>query len=66
MDLTDEACEVGSDTGSPASPYYGGGAGFTGWIEWGQQPTVQDRNGPTVKARQLTIPEVAIRPSGLH
>ncbi len=33
----DEACDVGSDTGSPASPDYGpSGNSFTGSIEWVQ------------------------------
>ena len=33
----DEACDVGSDTGSPASPDYGPtGNKFTGEIEWVQ------------------------------
>jgi arylsulfatase len=33
----DEACDVGSDTGSPASPDYGPtGNGFTGEIDWVQ------------------------------
>ena len=33
----DEACDVGSDTGSPASPDYGpSGNAFTGAIEWVQ------------------------------
>jgi arylsulfatase len=33
----DEACDVGSDTGSPASPDYGAsGNAFTGAIEWVQ------------------------------
>ena len=33
----DEACDVGSDTGSPASPDYGpSGNSFTGAIEWVQ------------------------------
>jgi arylsulfatase len=31
----DEACDVGSDTGSPTSPDYGPhGNGFNGRIEW--------------------------------
>jgi arylsulfatase len=33
----DEACDVGSDSGSPASPDYGpSGNAFTGVIEWVQ------------------------------
>ena len=33
----DEACDVGADTGSPASPDYGPtGNRFTGQIEWVQ------------------------------
>ncbi len=33
----DEACDVGSDTGSPASPDYGpSGNRFTGTIDWVQ------------------------------
>ena len=33
----DEACDVGSDTGSPASPDYGpSGNAFTGEIDWVQ------------------------------
>ena len=33
----DEACDVGSDTGSPALPDYGpSGNSFTGSIEWVQ------------------------------
>ena len=33
----DEACDVGSDTGSPASPDYGPtGNQFTGQIDWVQ------------------------------
>ena len=39
----DEACDVGSDTGSPASPDYGPtGNRFTGEIEWVQLDTGED------------------------
>ena len=39
---SDEACDVGGDTGSPASPEYGAtGNSFTGTIEWVQL----DQNG---------------------
>jgi hypothetical protein len=63
--LADEACDVGSDTGSPASPNYGAVTGFTGWIEWGQRPTVQDRDGPTVKARHLEAAEKSSAHQGM-
>ena len=39
----DEACDVGSDSGSPASPHYGPtGNAFTGRIEWVQISIGQD------------------------
>ena len=39
----DEACDVGSDTGSPASPDYGPtGNRFTGEIEWVQLDIGED------------------------
>jgi hypothetical protein len=41
----DEACDVGSDTGSPASPDYGAtGNRFTGEIEWVQLEIGEDGN----------------------
>ncbi|MCB0924123.1 MAG: arylsulfatase [Mycobacterium sp.] len=41
----DEACDVGCDTGSPASPDYGpGGNRFTGGIEWVQIDIGEDNH----------------------
>jgi hypothetical protein len=41
----DEACDVGADTGSPASPDYGpSGNKFTGQIEWVQIDLGEDNH----------------------
>ena len=41
----DEACDVGSDTGSPASPDYGAtGNRFTGEIDWVQIDIGEDNH----------------------
>ncbi len=41
----DEACDVGRDTGSPASPDYGpGGNRFTGTIDWVRIDIGEDRH----------------------
>ncbi len=47
----DEACDVGSDTGSPASPDYGPtGNKFTGEIEWVQLDIGEDGNDHLITA----------------
>ena len=47
----DEACDVGSDTGSPASPDYGpSGNKFTGKIEWVKLKIGQDSHDHLVTA----------------
>ncbi len=46
----DEACDVGSDTGSPASPDYGpSGNRFTGTIEWVQIDIGDDSHDHLIK-----------------
>jgi hypothetical protein len=47
----DEACDVGSDTGSPASPDYGPtGNRFTGEIEWVQLDIGEDGHDHLITA----------------
>ena len=47
----DEACDVGSDTGSPASPDYGPtGNRFTGEIEWVQFDIGEDSHDHLITA----------------
>ncbi len=47
----DEACDVGADTGSPASPDYGAsGNKFTGEIKWVQIDVGQDGHDHLIKA----------------
>jgi hypothetical protein len=47
----DEACDVGSDTGSPASPDYGpSGNKFTGKIDWVKLDIGQDSHDHLVTA----------------
>jgi hypothetical protein len=70
----DEVCDVGSDSGSPASPDYGpSGNVFTGAIEWVQidlgdddhnhaRGAVQDRHGAAVDARAGTGMALRLRP----
>jgi len=46
----DEACDVGGDTGSPASPEYGNaGNSFTGTIEWVQLDVGEDSHDHLIK-----------------
>lgn len=46
----DEACDVGGDTGSPASPEYGNaGNSFTGTIEWVQLDVGEDGHDHLIK-----------------
>ena len=46
----DEACDVGSDTGSPASPDYGpSGNRFTGTIDWVQIDIGDDSHDHLIK-----------------
>ena len=48
----DEACDVGSDTGSPASPDYGpSGNRFTGQIEWVQLDIGDDSHDHLITAK---------------
>jgi arylsulfatase len=47
----DEACDVGSDTGSPASPDYGpSGNKFTGKVDWVKLDIGQDSHDHLVTA----------------
>ena len=47
----DEACDVGSDTGSPASPDYGAtGNAFTGTIDWVQLDIGEDGHDHLITA----------------
>jgi arylsulfatase A-like enzyme len=47
----DEACDVGRDTGSPASPDYGpAGNGFTGQIDWVQLDIGDDNHDHLITA----------------
>ena len=49
----DEACDVGSDTGSPASPDYGStGNRFTGEIEWVQLDIGEDNHDHLITAEE--------------
>jgi arylsulfatase len=49
----DEACDVGSDTGSPASPDYGPtGNRFTGEIEWVQLDIGEDSHDHLITPEQ--------------
>ncbi len=49
----DEACDVGSDTGSPASPDYGAtGNRFTGEIEWVQLDIGEDGHDHLITAEE--------------
>jgi arylsulfatase len=46
----DEACDVGDDTGSPASPEYGPrGNAFTGKIDWVQLDMGDDDHSHLIK-----------------
>ena len=46
----DEACDVGSDSGSPASPDYGAtGNAFTGRIDWVQLSIGQDSHDHLIR-----------------
>ena len=50
----DEACDVGSDTGSPASPDYGPtGNKFTGEIDWVQLDIGEDGQDRLIKTEDL-------------
>ena len=53
----DEACDVGADTGSPASPDYGPtGNKFSGQIDWVQIDIGDDSQDHLIKAEdRLTI-----------
>src|ERR1700709_683421 len=53
----DEACDVGADTGSPASPDYGAtGNKFSGQINWVQIDIGDDSQDHLIKAEdRLTI-----------
>ncbi|HVK53266.1 MAG TPA: arylsulfatase [Pseudoxanthomonas sp.] len=49
----DEACDVGGDTGSPASPEYGNtGNSFTGRIEWVQLDLGEDSHNHLIKPEE--------------
>ena len=53
----DEACDVGSDTGSPASPDYGPtGNRFTGEIEWVQLDIGEDSHDHLIHRRGAVQP----------
>lgn len=50
----DEACDVGSDSGSPASPDYGPrDNAFTGEIDWVQIGLGDDNHDHLITAEQL-------------
>jgi arylsulfatase len=50
----DEACDVGADTGSPASPDYGpAGNGFSGEIAWVQLAIGDDSHDHLIKPQDL-------------
>ncbi len=49
----DEACDIGADTGSPASPDYGPtGNKFTGRIEWVQLDIGEDNHDHLISAEE--------------
>ena len=49
----DEACDIGRDTGSPASPEYGpADNGFTGTIDWVQIDIGEDNHDHLVTAAE--------------
>jgi hypothetical protein len=54
---SDETCDVGADTGSPASPDYGPtGNKFTGEIDWVQIDLGDDSQDHLIKAEaRLTV-----------
>lgn len=50
MLYSDEACDVGADTGSPASPDYGStGNKFSGTVDWVQIDLGDDSHGHLIK-----------------